>query len=115
MPLRGHASKNRDIGQNKQSIPKESFDIFGMRSLSFSVHGGECYQLFYAIRLDLGIVRRSVSVDLAAFLAAIDYYIALSRIGNGRYRLHRTAALVGSVARIYIDVYRPKTKRTMIP
>jgi len=97
----------------KISSSRIRFKTFPRRFL-FSVHCRECYQLFDAVGLYRGVVRRAVSVYFAAFGAFIYDNISLSRIGNGGHGLHWSLALVCPVARIYINVYRPETKRTVI-
>lgn len=57
---------------------------------------------------------RTVSLDLAAFFAFMNYDIALFRVGFNFYRVHYTAARICPVAGIYIYMQRAKTSRTMI-
>ena len=79
-----------------------------------SVHRGKRNYLFYTVRLYLGIVRGAVSVYFTALCAFIHYDIPFFRVGHSGYRLHRAATLVCSVPRIYVNVYRPKAKGTVV-
>ena len=69
-------------------------------------------QLYY--KLQVVVLRVFVSPYLAAFSTLVYYYIALLRVGQYLYRLKSAAALTGSVTRIYIDVKRPQTVRTVV-
>ena len=57
---------------------------------------------------------RSVSLYLAASCTAVDYHISALGVKLDADRFHRRAALVCSVARIYVDVQGPQAKRAMV-
>jgi len=59
-------------------------------------------------------VSGAVAVDLSAFGAFMNDDVALFGIGLGGYRLHKPTAFARAVARIYVEVLRPKAKRTVI-
>lgn len=79
-----------------------------------SVHRGKRNYLFYTVRLNVRIMRGAVSVYFSALCTFIHYDIPFFRVGHGGYRLHRAAALVRPIARIYVNVNRPKTKGTVV-
>ena len=72
------------------------------------------YYQRHIILTALAAKRCLISAYLTAFGASVHYYKALFSIGNDLYRLKLAATLVGSVARIYINVERPKAKRTVV-
>ena len=59
-------------------------------------------------------MRRAVSLYRAAFFAFVNDDITLFRIGLDPYRTHYAAARICPVARIYINMKRAETSRTMI-
>ena len=60
------------------------------------------------------IERGAVSADLSAFLAAVYDYKSVLCVGLGAYGAHQSAALVCSVAWVYINVERAKAKGTVV-
>ena len=76
-----------------------------------------CGELYYQLDvvLLLGVAEScSVSLDLAALGTAVDYHVSALRVGLGADRLHLARTLVCAVAGIYVNVERPKAKRTVI-
>lgn len=65
---------------------------------------GQFYEQHSAVGLHLCLVRGAVSFYLPTFCASVVYYKALFRVDLGKNGLHKSAAGVFSVARIYIDV-----------
>ena len=68
----------------------------------------------HIVGLDLCLVRRFVSDGLAAFFAAVDDDIALLRVGHSTDWAEYSAAFVGSVAGIHVNVKRRKTEGAVI-
>lgn len=66
------------------------------------------------VGLDGSVGCRSVSLYLAASCATVDYHISALGVKLDADRLHRCAALVCSVAGIYVNVQGPEAKRTMV-
>jgi len=65
---------------------------------------GELDNQVHIVGLGFGFVGGFVADDSAASVAFMDYYIAALCVGLGFYRAEDTAALVRSVAGVYIDV-----------
>ena len=101
-------------GLNKTVRPGSVFRHFRDLYWFISVHCGKCDKLLQAVGLYVRVVSSSVAMRLSALFATINYYISFSRVCNCRDRLHKAATLICSVARIYINMYRPKAKRAMI-
>ena len=66
------------------------------------------------VGLDFRLVRRLVPDYRATFVALMDYYVALFRVGLGFYGAKDSATGVGSVAGVNIYVQRAQTKRAVI-
>ena len=75
---------------------------------------GELDDEIHIVGLDLCLVRRLVSDDLAAPLASVYDDEAFFRIGLGTYRTQDAAAGVCSVAGVNIYVQRAEAEWTMI-
>ena len=85
-----------------------------MPPLRLSLTCSQLYEQHSAVGLDLCLVRGAVPFYLPTFRASMVYYKALFRVDLGKDRLHKSAAGVFSVARIYVNVERPQTKGTVI-
>ena len=68
--------------------------------------GGELDDQVHIVGLNLCFVGGLVSDRLATFFTAVNYDITLFGIGHRTYGAQDSAALVGSVTRIYINVER---------
>lgn len=77
-----------------------------------------CRQLndeLHIVGLAFRFMRRLVAPDGTAFCASVNddkSLFAVRQCGNG---LHKTAAVGGSVAGVYIEMNRPQAKRAVIP
>jgi hypothetical protein len=77
-----------------------------------------CRKLDYKVEvigLHLCLVSRFVSRNLAAFFAAVDYYISFFCVGLCACGAQNASAGVCSVTGVYIYVKRAEAKRTVIP
>lgn len=74
----------------------------------------ECDNLPQIVGLDLHVVGRLITAQLAAFLASVDDDISLLGIGERRHRLQSAAAIAGSVPGVHVQMERPQAKRAMI-
>ena len=68
----------------------------------------------HIIGLYLGVMRRAATHKLAAFVAFVDDNIPLFRVGHRRHRAQKSAALVGAIPGVFVNVKRGKTKGTVI-
>lgn len=75
---------------------------------------GELDDEIHIVGLNLRLVCRLVSDGLAAFFTAVNDDIALLRVGKRAYGTENAAALVGSVAGVYIDVQGGETEGAVI-
>ena len=66
------------------------------------------------VGLDLRLVGGSVADGLAALFASVDYDISAARIGLCAYRHEKSAAGVGSVTGIYVNVQGMKAEWAVI-
>ena len=66
------------------------------------------------IRLSLCIKSSTVTAYFTAFFALMNNNKSSFRVGLGADRSQKAAALVGAITGIYINMYRPKAKGTMI-
>ena len=70
------------------------------------MHSGELDYKVHIVGLNLSLVRSLVTDGGAAFIALMYDDISLLRVGLSAYRAKNSAAIVCSVAGIYIDVKR---------
>ena len=89
------------------------FDFFCANFLYFS--GGKINKQLNAVGLHLCLVCRPVSVKLTALVALVDDHKAALRVGLCLDGHEISETFVGTIPGIYVYVYRPKTKRAMIP
>ena len=75
---------------------------------------GELDEERHIIGLIFGVQRGAVAAYLAAFCAFVDYNEAFFCVWLSSYRLKLSAAFVCSVARVYVNVQGPQTKRAMV-
>ena len=75
---------------------------------------GKLYDKICVVGLNLCLVRRLASYDLAALFTAVDDDVAALRIGQCSYGAQSAKALVCSVAGIDVDVYGVEAKRAVI-
>ncbi len=74
----------------------------------------ELYYKIHIIRLDFCFVGCAVAHYLAALRAFMYQHEAVLGVGLSADRTEYTAALVGSVAGVYIHVKRAEAKRTVV-
>ena len=84
------------------------------RSLLLVFCNRELDDELYIVGLDLCLMGGAVAVKLAAFCAFVDDNVALFGVGLGGDGLHKTAALAGTVAGIYIEMLRPQAKGAVV-
>ena len=75
---------------------------------------GELNEQIVVVGLNLCLVCRAVADGRAAFVAAVNYDISALCVGERLNGAQDTAAVVGSVTRIYINVQRAKTKGAVV-
>ena len=88
-----------------------------MLMLCFSLPSYTCGELdeqVGIIGLDLSVVCRLVADGGTALLTTVDDNKAALGVGERLYRAKNAAAIVGSVAGIYVNVKRTKAKRAVI-
>ena len=71
---------------------------------SFVFSNGKAYDKLYVVGLHRCLVCGAVAVYLTAFCASVDYNVTLLWVGLNANRLHKSHAVVGSVARVYIKM-----------
>jgi hypothetical protein len=59
-------------------------------------------------------VRGTATLFCAAFGAFVGDDISLLRVGLDEDRLHKTEALAGAVAGVFVDMYRPQTEGAVV-
>ena len=79
-----------------------------------SYSGGELDDEIHIVWLDLCLVGGTVAHRLTAFFAAVDYDVTALCVRQRLYGAENTAAVVCSVARVYVNVQGAETERTVI-
>ena len=110
--------KRRGFGRGETSSSKRSLLSQGLPSspTTSPQTGGQTDEEGAVIGLNFGVVSGAVTAELAAFGTAMDDDIAVAvlDVGLGADRLQFTAAGVGTVTGVDVNVERPEAKRAVV-